>query len=506
VPRIASPQTFELSDSARRAIADPHCYIDGRWQVGSAEEARSFVPATGALLGVFRCASVEQVDAAIAAARRAFDRGSWARTKGPERARLLRRLAELMERDKATLTEIIVTDVGTPVTMAAPFQVGAAIEILNWFADAAERGPDGWYERALLPHLSTEALPSGSVLIREPIGVVAAMPTWNFPLTTVVWKLCAALAAGCTVVLQPSPKAVHSNMAFWRLLEQLDLPPGVANMVLGDVPVGQRLSASPLVDMLSFTGSAKVGALILAQAAPTLKKVVLELGGKSPNIILPGAVIAEVVKPSVDRWIGNAGQRCGATTRVLVHESNVDEFVAQADTYLKAVVVGDPRDRGTQMGPLIDCAHRDSVQGYVDRALQAGGRIVAGGGKLPGGLPGGAYMRPLLMGGLENDAEFCQEEQFGPVAAVLSYNTVDEAIQIANATKYGLNAMVFGPTVEAIAVGRQLRCGTVSVNGRAGARREAPWGGYGMSGLGREGGDDGLREFFEVKHLQWAMR
>jgi aldehyde dehydrogenase (NAD+) len=277
-------------------------------------------------------------------------------------------------------------------------------------------------------------------------------------------------------------------------------------MVLGDVQVGQRLSASMQVDLLSFTGSAHVGMLILAQAAPTLKKVVLELGGKSPNIILPSAKLQDVVKLSVDRWIGNAGQRCGATTRILIDEARTHEFIAQAKDYLASLVVGDPRDPATQIGPLIDRHHYESVMRWVDRALGQGGEVVAGGGDPPTGLPGGAYMRPMLFGGLSNDSDFCQEEQFGPVATLLPYKTVDEAVEIANATKYGLNAMVFGATTDAIAVGRKLRCGTVTVNGRAGARREAPWGGYGMSGLGREGGDDGLREFFEVKHLQWAVR
>lgn len=463
-------------------------------------------PTTGLPLGEFRAASLAQVDEAIVAARRAFDRGAWPASSPAQRAKYLRKLMALMEGAQAVLTEIIVADVGTPVSMTVPLQIGGALSSITWFAEAAERGPDGWYERALVPQIGAAAPPSGSLLIREPVGVVAAIPTWNFPLTNIVWKMCGALAAGCTVILLPSPKAVHSTYAFWKLVEQLELPEGVVNLVYGDADVGEQLTSSPDIEMVSFTGSARVGGLIMEQASRTLKKLVLELGGKSPNIILPGTDIESVVKLSIDRLIGNSGQRCGATSRILVHDSQFDAFVAASKAYLETIVIGDPRDKATNIGPLIDHAHMRSVQGYLDRALGNGGKVLAGGNELPASLPGGAFMAPYLLGGLPNSAEFCQEEQFGPVGAVLPYASVDEAVEIANDSRYGLNAMVFGPTDQSIAVARRIRVGTVTVNGRAGARREAPWGGYRQSGLGKECGDDGFREFFEVKHVQWMMK
>jgi aldehyde dehydrogenase (NAD+) len=496
----AQRNEYFLSAETAQAIAGVACFIDGRWVKGEGASIVSLNPTTGRALGEFSAASVRQVDDAARAARRSFDGGSWSNSAPKERGQKLRRLADLMDKRRSMLREVVTADVGMTVNMADP-----PIDAVHWFADAAERGPDGWYESALAPDKRTTAPFSSSLLIREPIGVVGAINTWNFPFITLVWKMCGALAAGCSVVLQPSPKAALSTFALWRLMEELDLPKGVVNLVLGDAEVGTRISTSPLVDMVSFTGSVKVGAQIMAQAAPTIKKVVLELGGKSAAIVLPGTDLKLVLKPLIDRLIGNAGQRCGATSRMLIHTSQFDGFVAQAAAYLKDIVVGDPREKTTDVGPLIDHVQLRSVQGYVDRALAVGGRIAAGGGSLPARLPGGAFMRPMLLTGLDNATEFCQEEQFGPTGAIIPYDSVDEAVDIANATRYGLNAMVFGSTVEAIAIGRRLRSGTVTINGR-GANRSAPWGGYGQSGLGREGGDEGFREFFEVKHLNWLVR
>ena len=491
----AENYAFLLSEGAANAFADPRCFIDGQWVEGAGETMQSFNPTTGEVLGEFRQASMEQVDQAIDAARAAFDRGPWSATSAAERSAILHRLADLMEQSKDVLAECITADVGVPVDWAQP-----PIDAVRRFAELALNGPDGWYEKALLPDPD-----STSVLVREPIGVVVALSTWNSPYITAIWKLCGALAAGCTVILQCSPKGALCTLALWRLIAELDLPPGVVNMILGEVATGERLTTSPKVDMVSFTGSANIGARVMAQAAPTLKKVVLELGGKSPNIILPGIALEPTIKPSIDRIIANAGQQCGTTSRILVHEDQFDEFVALASAYLDDVVVGDPRDPKSSLGPVVDQGQLSSIQGYVDRALAAGGTIVAGGNDLPSGLPGGAFIAPLLIAGLSNDSEFCQEEQFGPVASILTYKTVEEAIEIANDTKYGLNAMVFGPTQDAIAVARRLRGGTAVVNGR-GKNRDAPWGGTGRSGVGREGGNEGFREFFEVKHLNWQTR
>jgi aldehyde dehydrogenase (NAD+)/betaine-aldehyde dehydrogenase len=348
-------------------------------------------------------------------------------------------------------------------------------------------------------------LVSHGMLVREPAGVVAAITAYNFPYSLVAFKLGAALAAGCTVVLQPSPRATFSTLALWNLIERLELPPGVVNLVLGEAEVGRRLSSHPDVDLVTFTGSAAVGELIMAQASSGLKKVILELGGKSPNILLPGTEIDTAIEPSLLRLITNAGQRCGATSRTLVPRQDFERFREGASRYLDAVAVGDPRDPATIVGPVVDRAHLDSVQRYVDRALADGAELLAGGGDPPAEFPDGAFIRPMLLGGLGNESELCQEEFFGPVGALLPYDDVEEAVAIANDSQYGLNANVFGPIPEALAVARRLRSGNVTINGGGRIRPEAPWGGFGRSGVGRESGDEGFREFFEVKHIQWPL-
>ncbi|MEB3031805.1 aldehyde dehydrogenase family protein [[Mycobacterium] nativiensis] len=495
--------TFVLSPAAQAMIDNPRCYIDGRWVQGDGEVIEKLNPTTGQPLGSFQSGSVVQLDTAVAAARRAFDRGEW-RADPHERSRILYRLVELIEQNRDILREVVVADVGTPVSTANSIQLDGALEFFRWFAEAARRGPDGWYERGMAPD-STPGWPaSAGVIVREPIGLVAAMTSYNFPFNLVAWKFGAALAAGCTVVLQASPRATLSTVALWRLIEQLDLPPGVVNFVLGDVEVGQRLSSHPDVDLVSFTGSVPVGAKIMGQAAPGIKKVVLELGGKSPNILLPGTDVEAAMAPSITRLVSNAGQRCGATSRILVHESQYDEFCSAAKSFYDNIHVGDPRDESTLVGPVIDARHRDFIQGHLDRATAAGAQVVAR-ARIAPGLDDGFFLEPVLLGGLSNDAEFCQEEQFGPVGAVVTYREVDEAVQIANNTKFGLNANVFGPTGDALAVARRIRSGTVTVNGGGRIRAEAPWGGFGQSGVGRESGDEGFREFFQAKHIQWKL-
>ena len=497
---------FALSPGAQDLIADPRCYIDGAWEAGEGEPLVKLNPTTGRVLGEFSAASQDQVGRALAAARRAHDSGVWARAGHRERSRALFTLLEHMEADRDLLTEIVVADVGTPVSLAVALQLEGALVNLAWFADAALRGPDGWYERAMSLDAPEGGIASSGLLMREPIGVVAAITAYNFPFTLAIWKLGAALAAGCSVVLLPSPRATLSTVALWRLIERLDLPPGVVNMVLGEAEVGRRISSAPEVDLVTFTGSVPVGGEVMAQAAPSIKRVILELGGKSPNILLPGTDMAAAIGPSVMRLVTNAGQRCGATTRILVQEDEFDAFADVARPFVEGVVVGDPRDPATIVGPLVDERHLRSVQGHVERAMADGASVVAGGGDPPDGFENGFFMNPLFLGGLSNDSDYCRQEQFGPVGAVLTYRDVDEAVAIANASDFGLNANVFGPTSEAIAVARRLRSGTVTVNGGGRIRPDAPWGGYNKSGVGREAGDEGFREFFEIKHIQWPVR
>jgi aldehyde dehydrogenase (NAD+)/betaine-aldehyde dehydrogenase len=340
------------------------------------------------------------------------------------------------------------------------------------------------------------------VLLREPIGVVTAITPYNYPVNMISWKVAPALAAGCSVVLLPSPRGALCSVAFVRLAEEAGLPPGVLNLVPGDPAVGERLASHPDVDMVTFTGSNAVGSAVMTAAAPTNKKLVLELGGKSPTVVLPGADVDRAVPASVLRFCRNAGQGCGATTRVLVHRDDATEFLEKARAFVESLPVGDPYDEATEVGPLISAEHRHRVEGYVSRALANGATVLAGGGRPAGD---GFFVNPLLLGNVHPDDEIAQDELFAPVAVVFVYDTVDEAVAIANNTRYGLNALVWGRPEEAREVADRLRTGTVAINGGGGSRPDVPWVGARQSGIGSEMGEDGFAEFFTVKHLQWPV-
>jgi aldehyde dehydrogenase (NAD+) len=474
-------------------------YIGGVWVDGAAEAIESRNPATEARVATFRSCDAGQIAEAVSAARTAA--ASWAQTPAGERARLLRRLADLIEDDTARLADLVVAEVGSPLSLALELQVGQPIKNFRWFADAAIRGPVGGY-RQPLPTIYGDK-PSESVLVREPVGVVAAIVPYNYPLNMISWKAGPALASGCTVVVLPSPQGSACAIAFAKLTEAAGFPPGVINVVLGGASAGQELVASPDVDMVSFTGSNNVGAKVMAAAAQNSTKVVLELGGKSPNLILPGADLSEVVPSSILRFCRNAGQGCGATTRILVHDEDYPEFVERAQKFIaEHVKVGDPRSLDTTVGPLISQAHRANVEGYLARCVEAGGTILAGGGR-PIGNPVGYFLEPTLVGGVDADAEISQNELFAPVANVLTYSSIDEAVSIANSTRFGLNAVVWGDLDEALAVAGRIESGTVAVNGGGPMRSDVPWGGFKQSGIGSEMGEDGFREFFRVKHISW---
>jgi aldehyde dehydrogenase (NAD+)/betaine-aldehyde dehydrogenase len=405
-----------------------------------------------------------------------------------------------MEARGEELAQLLVAEIGSPVKLARALHVGAAVACLRWFAEAARRGPSGGYEQMLPLH--DVPILSASLLRREAVGVVASITAYNYPLLLLARKLGGVLASGCTTVVMPSPRAPLSTIAVLRMLDELDIPPGVVNMVAGGPEVGIALTRSPEVDLISFTGSREVGTKILEQAAGSVTRVVLELGGKSPNIVLPGADLDVAVAPSTLRFTLNTGQGCGATTRTLVHEDDVDAWVEASREVMAGLTVGDPRSESTDIGPLIDARQRARVQGYVDRALEAGAEIAAA-GTVPGGP--GHFFEPMLVGGVDNESEIAQEELFGPVGVLLPFRTVEEALDIAHRTPYGLNANVWGPVPDALVVARRLRTGTVTINGGGGMRQDVPWGGGGHSGIGREAGEDGFAEFFEVKHVQWPL-
>ena len=492
-----------LGDTASALLNAASQYIDGVPVEGAGEPLAVVDPTTEQTLASVPTATVAQVDAAVASARRAFDGGLWSRLRPGERSLFLHRIAERLDAHRDALAEIVVAEGGSPISLARSLQVGAAIEHLAWFADAAARGPAGAYEHPLPRHAGPPA--SEGVLVYEPIGVVAAITPYNIPLLTAVWKAAAALAAGCTTVLLPSPQAPLASAAFAALVAEADLPPGAFNFLIGAAAAGRRLSEHPDVDMITFTGSNAVGLAVAQQAAPTFKRVVLELGGKSPNVVLPGAQVDEtLVTASLLRFCRNAGQACGATTRTFVPRAAYDDYVDIARGMLAQVPVGDPWDEQTAVGPLISAPHRDRVQGFVDRALAAGGRIEAQ-GDAPA-TSGGFFMSPALLGGVDNRAEIARTELFGPIGLVFPYDDVEQMLRLANDSPYGLNANVWGPLPEAQQVARGIRSGTVTINGGGWLRSDAPFGGYRHSGNGREAGEEGFREFFEVKHVQWPAQ
>lgn len=478
------------------------CMIGGRWSPGaSGHEIAVIDPATEETLVQFPAASTAQAEAAVAAARQAFDGGLWPKATPQDRSLLLHDMADLLESEIDALADLLVQEIGSPSRLVRAVQIQPAVDLLRWFADAAIRGPGHGYEQAL-PISLGGANPSGSVLRQEPVGVVTAITPFNFPILQLVRKLGAAIAAGCTMVVIPSPKAPVSTVAFMRLIERLDLPPGVVSLVCGGADAAQRLTVHPEVDLVSFTGSRTVGAAVMAQAATGIKRIVLELGGKSPNILLPGVDIGRAIGPSLLRFSMNAGQGCGATTRTFVPAGAYGDFVGAADDFFSDLAVGDPAEEATTIGPLIRGDHRDFVQGHIERAVDDGGVVEAA---APMEAAKGYFVAPSLVGGVSNAHPIAQEELFGPVGVVIPYGTVEEALALANDTPYGLNANVWGPTGEAIEFAKRIRSGTVAVNGGGVLRHDAPWGGFGVSGIGREAGDAGLQEYFEVKHIQWAI-
>ena len=434
----------------------------------------------------------------MAAARGAFP--GWAGLSGEQRSRHIHRLADVLEAAADQLLPSIVNEVGTPVSLASFLQVRMAVQQhLRWAAEAAKA------DRT--QHLGpwNEPVPTMSNVVLEPVGVVAAITGYNYPLNLAIFKFGAALAAGCTVVLLPSPRTPLTTLLLGELIRQADLPPGVMNVITGNADVGQQLSSHPGVDRVSFTGSDAVGAMIMAQAAGNLTGVTLELGGKSPSIVLPDADIGQVAVETHLRWSRNGGQGCAALARLLVHESVYDEFLAVSAPAFEQMIVGDPWDPATNIGPMIRPDHQARVRGFINDSLAAGGRKLL---EVTKPLPEkGWFVNPVLLGNLPAEARAVQQEIFGPVAVILPFKDTDDAIRLANDTPYGLAANVWcGDNLdEGRRVAERVRAGTVWINGGGSMRPDAPFGGYGRSGVGRELGEWGMREYLEVKHIQWRV-
>ncbi|MBO4272698.1 aldehyde dehydrogenase family protein [Microbispora triticiradicis] len=463
-------------------------YVGGGWTPSSSREAVEVVdPATEEVVDRVPAGSAADVETAVAAARAAFP--SWAAAEPAERAALLGAAAGLLRDRAREIAATIATDMGAPLPLALKVQTLMPAEVLASYADLAKRYDfDG-------------GRVGNSLIVREPVGVVGAITPWNYPLHQVVCKVAPALAAGCTVVLKPSEVAPLAAYAFADILHEVGLPPGVFNMVSGHGPVvGEAIAAHPGVDMVSFTGSTRAGRRVAALAAGTVKRVALELGGKSANIVLPGADLEKAVKNGVAGAYLNSGQTCSALTRMLVHWDQYDEAVRLAVEAAAKYVPGDPFAEGTRLGPLVSAAQRDRVIGYLNRGQEEGARLVLGGTGNPMGR--GYYVEPAVFAGVSPGMAVEQEEIFGPVLSIIPFGTEDEAVEIANGTPYGLSGAVWaGTEEEGLAVARRLRTGQVAVNGGR-FNPMAPFGGYKQSGVGREMGEFGLEEFLETKAIQ----
>ncbi|PTS89481.1 MULTISPECIES: aldehyde dehydrogenase family protein [unclassified Caulobacter] len=462
-------------------------YIDGAW-VDPVEAKRLDVinPATEEVAGVISMGGVADVDKAVIAARKAF--ASFSQTSREERIDILERIvAEYMKRFE-DMAKAITEEMGAPAWLAQRAQaamgighVQTAIAVLKDYKFEEDRGT--------------------TRIVKEPIGVCAFITPWNWPVNQIACKVAPAIATGCTMVLKPSEIAPFSGYIWTEVLHAAGVPAGVFNLVNGDGPVvGAAMSSHPEVDMVSFTGSTRAGIEVAKNAAPTVKRVHQELGGKSPNIILEDADFQRAVSGGVASVMMNSGQSCNAPTRMLVPGKKMDEVIAIARATAEAHTVGDPNGN-SKMGPVVSDVQWKKIQGLIQKGIDEGATLVSGGVGLPDGLDKGYYVKPTVFANVTNDMTIAKEEIFGPVVAILGYDTIDEAVKVGNDTEYGLAAYVSGNNPEEVRkVASQLRAGQVNLNGAA-PDMMAPFGGYKMSGNGREWGDHAFGEFLETKAI-----
>ncbi|WP_369032552.1 aldehyde dehydrogenase family protein [Streptomyces adonidis] len=481
-------------------------YIDGRRTDGDSDASLVVRnPATEEPIAEVPQSSPTDVRRAVEAARRAFDEGPWPRLKPAERAAVLLRMAEEMERRLPDLVAVNIAEAGSVRALAETLQTRVPVAHLR---DMAERVmPAFAWERPMEPTVAPGIGISQGVLRREAFGVCALISAYNFPFFLSMMKVIPALAAGCTVVLKPAPATPLESLLIGDFADAAGLPPGVLNIVTGDIEAGRELTTHPMVDLVSFTGSDTVGRTVYAQAAASLKKVVLELGGKSASIVRADGDLDGAVRSALIGITTHAGQGCSLLTRTLVHESVHDELVARLSEALAAIRVGDPADPATTMGPLISEAQRDKVEKLIRIGEEEGARIVLG-GKRPAGLDRGYFVEPTLFTGVDNAMTVARTEFFGPVGVVIPFADDEEAVRIANDSPYGLAAAVWsGDVVAAHGIASRIRAGGVAINGgSAGVNPRAAFGGYKQSGLGREWGEFGLEEYLQTKTVSWAAR
>jgi aldehyde dehydrogenase (NAD+) len=469
-------------------VFDKH-YIDGQW-VSPAKAGLTDVinASTEQVMGRVPEGSAADVERAVEAARKAFD--SWSQTSVETRAGFLERIGEGLKARATQVAETIAGEVGMPLKLSNLVQVGLPVRNFGVFAN-------------VLREYRFEENVGSSLVVREPIGVVGCITPWNYPLHQIVAKIAPAIAAGCTVVLKPSEVAPLNAFLLAEVIHEAGLPAGVFNLVSGLGPtVGEAIAAHPGIDMVSFTGSTGAGKRVAEIAAKTVKRVAQELGGKSPNVILDDADFERAVSAGVSNCYLNSGQTCTALTRMLVPANKRDEAVAIAKKTAEALTVGDPLGGKAKLGPVISHAQRERVRKYIQQGIAEGATLVTGGPDAPEGLTQGYYVKPTIFADVLPTMTIAQEEIFGPVLSIFTYETEDEAVRLANDTPFGLAAAVWSQDPErARRVARRLRAGQVDING-AGFNALAPFGGYKQSGNGRELGRFGLEEFLEVKSIQ----
>jgi aldehyde dehydrogenase (NAD+) len=466
-------------------------YIDGQWVDPAApNDFKVINPATEEPSGVISMGSAPDVNRAVAAARRAFD--TFSQTTREERRALLQKILEVYKKRYGDVANAIRDEMGAPAKLANGSQAGIGVGHISAMLDVLET-------------FEFEERRGSTRLVLEPVGVCALITPWNWPINQVAAKVVPALAAGCTMVLKPSEFSPFSAVIWAEVMHEAGVPAGVFNLINGTgIEVGAALASHPDVDMVSFTGSTRAGTEVARLAAPTVKRVHQELGGKSPNILLDDADFARAVKASVRHVFENSGQSCNAPTRMLVPASRLAEVEALAKTVAEKITVGDPNAQGTDIGPVVSRIQFERVEDYISKGIAEGAKLVVGGEGRPEGLSKGYYVRPTIFSNVNNDMVIAREEIFGPVLTILPYRDEEEAIRIANDTPYGLAAYIWSSDLaRAGRVGRRIRAGRVTINGAAGDMN-TPFGGFKRSGNGREWGEHGLRDFLEVKAVLGA--
>lgn len=462
-------------------------FIDGKWVDPLTSDTLAVInPANETEIVSIAMGGPADVDAAVAAAKAAFE--TYSQTSVDERLALLDRIIEVYKARMGEIGQVISQEMGAPLQMAMRAQAGAGI---GHFMTA----------RRVLSEFDFEKEMGTTLVVREPVGVCALITPWNWPINQIACKVAPALAAGCTMVLKPSEVAPLNAILFAEVLEEAGVPAGVFNLVQGDgINVGGPLSSHPDVDMVSFTGSTRAGVEVAKAAAPTVKRVAQELGGKSANIILDDADLAAVVARDMAGMCNNSGQSCNAPTRMLVPAARMDEAATIAAAAANGVVVGDPSDAATNIGPVVSSVQFERIQGLIETGIAEGATLAAGGPGRPDGLDAGYYVQPTVFSHVTNDMTIAREEVFGPVLVMIGYENDDDAVRIANDTAYGLSGYISGNSDRAKAMARRIRTGNVHLNGAPGDFN-APFGGYKQSGNGREWGEFGMEEFLETKAI-----